>query len=461
MPLSEWESRTVRVRANRQRIHVRIAGSSGPMMLLCHGFPESWYSWRHQLDVLASSGFRAVAMDMRGYGRSSKPTEAAAYRITEIVGDCLGVVEALGESTAVIVGHDYGAPVAWTAAWTRPDVFRAVVGLSVPFGGRGLAGLPGSPFGELRPSVAYRELAGPDMLFYQEYFSRPGDVAAREVEEDVRAWLTAGLYSMSADRPLPPELAGVDLTSLPDGMLREFVRGAMCVPLGSTFAGLLQLPEKLPAWLSEEDLDFYVSEFEHGGLTAPLSYYRNTELDWEVLGQHQGKPITVPAMFRGGDRDVATIWSQHARARESEAHTDLRGSIILRNCGHWIMQEQPDAVNKELLVFLQGLSWGRQGRFWKSGVNALCDLTSCDQHLTFGDRGRLTHRPDDHRVALEERRLCQANRIDTPTVSSAIAATEIGCGRPLCCHDLIRASPPTKMVESATVTARDCSTRPS
>jgi pimeloyl-ACP methyl ester carboxylesterase len=344
MRVSDCESRIVR--ANGQRIHVRIAGSSGPMVLLCHGFPESWYSWRHQLDVLAAAGFRAVAMDMPGYGRSSKPTEVAAYRITELVADCLGVVEALGESTAVIVGHDYGAPVAWTAAWTRSEVFRAVVGLSQPFGGRGLAALPGSPFGEVRPHVAHRELAGPDMLFYQEYFSLPGDVAAREVEEDVRAWITAGLYSLSADRPLPPELAGVDLTSLPEDMLREFVRGAICVPRGGTFAGLLQQPEKLPAWLSEDDLDFLVAELEHSGLTGPLNYYCNTELDCEVLGQYQGQPITVPALFIGGDRDLSTIWSQQAIARANEVFTDLRGSIILRNCGHWIMQDNQTRSTK-------------------------------------------------------------------------------------------------------------------
>jgi pimeloyl-ACP methyl ester carboxylesterase len=351
---SDWESRIVR--ANGQRIHLKLAGTSGPIVLLCHGFPESWYSWRHQLDVLAAAGFRAVAMDMRGYGRSSKPEDAAAYRITELVADCVGVVEALGESTAVIVGHDWGAPVAWTAAWTRPEIFRAVVGLSVPFSGRGLAAVPGSPFGDARPHAAHRELAGPDMLFYQEYFSLPGDVAAREAEQDLRAWITAGLYSLSADRPLPPELAGVDLTSLPEDMLREFLRGAMCVPRGSTFAELLQQPDALPAWLGEEDLDFYVFEFEHGGLTAPLRWYRNSELNWAVLGPYDGKPITVPALFIGGDRDVATIWSQQAIARAEEMHTDLRGSVILRDCGHWIMQEQPDAVNKELLVFLQGLS---------------------------------------------------------------------------------------------------------
>jgi pimeloyl-ACP methyl ester carboxylesterase len=325
------------------------------LVLLCHGFPESWYSWRHQLDALASSGYRAVAMDMRGYGRSSKPAEVAAYRITELVEDCVGVVQALGESTAVIVGHDWGSPVAWTAAWTRPEVFRAVASLSVPFGGRGLLGLPGDPFGDIRPSIAHRELAGPDLLFYQEYICLPGGVAEREAEEDLRAWLTGLLYSMSADAPLPTGLAGVDLTALPEPMLPEFVRAAMCVPRGSGLGSLLQQPEKLPGWLGEDDLEFYLAELEHSGLSGALNYYRNVELDWELLAAYQGKPVTVPSLFIGGDRDVATIWGQQAIARAGEALADLRGSVIVPNCGHWIQQEQPEAVNKELVEFLQGL----------------------------------------------------------------------------------------------------------
>ncbi|NEB04160.1 alpha/beta hydrolase [Streptomyces sp. SID13726] len=353
MPLSDWEERTVRV--NGQRIHLRIAGTSGPIVLLVHGFPESWYSWRHQMDALSAAGYRAVAMDMRGYGRSSKPSDIAAYRITESVADCVGVVEALGESSAVIIGHDYGSPVAWASAWTRPDVFRGVVGLSVPFGGRGQAALPGNPFGERRPSEVFRELAGPDMLFYQEYFALPGNVAEQEIEQDVRSWVISGLYSLSADRPLPPELAGVDLTSLPPEFLREFVRGAMCVPRTEKFGARLELPDKLPDWLVQEEVDFLVAEMEHSGLTGPLSYYRTMDLNWEVLGEHQGKPVTVPALFIGGDRDVATIWSQEAIARIGEKVQDLRGSVILANCGHWIQQEQPEAVNRELLGFLSGL----------------------------------------------------------------------------------------------------------
>lgn len=353
MLLSEWEERTVRV--NGQRIHLRIAGTSGPLVLMVHGFPQCWYSWRHQMDALSGAGYRAVAMDLRGYGRSSKPTEVAAYRITESVADCVGVVEALGEANAVIVGHDYGAPVAWVSAWTRPDTFSGVVALSQPFGGRGLAGLPGNPFGERRPSEVARELAGPDMLFYQEYFSLPGGVAEQEIEADVRSWLISGLYSLSADRPLPPELVGVDLTALPPDFLREFVRSAMCVPRTEGFGARLELPEKLPDWLDQGDVDFLVAELEHTGLTGPLNHYRTTDLNWEALGEYKDRPVTVPALFIGGDRDVTTIWSQEAIARIGEKVKDLRGAVILADCGHWIQQEQPEAVNRELLAFLAGL----------------------------------------------------------------------------------------------------------
>lgn len=350
--MKNWESRNVR--ANGQRMHLRIAGSSGPLVLLCHGFPESWYSWRHQLDALAAAGYRAAAMDMRGYGRSSKPAAVTDYRITELVEDCVGVVHALGESTATIVGHDWGSGVAWAAAWTRPEVFRAVASLSVPFGGQSMVGLPGDPFGVIRPSVTHRELAGDDLLFYQEYFQLPGGVAEREAEEDLRYWLTGLLYGASADAPVPPELTGVDLTALPTEALPDFLRSAMCFRRDAGFASLFPQPEKLPAWLSD-DLDFYVTELEYGGLTGPLNYYRNFDLDWELLAAYQGTPITVPSLFIGGDRDIVTIWAQEAIARADEVLADLRGSIVLPHCGHWVQQEQPDAVNRELINFLSDL----------------------------------------------------------------------------------------------------------
>lgn len=353
MQEDNWTQRTVE--ANGQRIHLTIAGSDGPLVLFCHGFPESWYSWRSQLRALSAAGYRAVAMDMLGYGRSSKPSDSNAYRITELVEVSVGVVQALGEKQAVIVGHDLGAPVAWTSAWTRPDIFRAVVGLSLPFGARGLACLPGSPFGELRPADASQQLAGPDMMFYHEYFSLPGGVAAAEAEKDIRTWLMSTFYTLSANRPLPVELQGIDLTTLPADALRSLVRAAMAMPRGGALQSVLEMPAVLPPWLSQEDLDYCVAQFEHGGLQAPLNYYRNAELDWEILGQYQGQPLGVPSLFIGGDRDIVTIWSQEAIARARHVASDFRGAIIIPDCGHWIPQEKPDAVNTALLDFLQNL----------------------------------------------------------------------------------------------------------
>jgi pimeloyl-ACP methyl ester carboxylesterase len=324
-------------------------------VLLCHGFPESWHSWRHQLEALANAGFRAAAIDMLGYGRSSKPADPEAYSVTEQVKLCVDVVRALGEDSAVIVGHDLGAPIAWTAAWTRPDVFRAVVGMSVPFGARGLAGLPGSPFGEIRPSAAGALLAGKDRMFYHEYFALHGQAAIAEAEKDLRAWLAASFYSLSADAPLPPELAGIDLTNLPEDAVRQFVRNAMAVPRSQGMTTVLALPPALPPWLDAETLDYCVAELEYTGLAGPLNYYRTGDRDWELLAQYQGKPLVVPALYIGGDRDVVTIWSQEAIRRAKEHVLDLRGTVIIPYCGHWQQEERPRAVNDALLGFLASL----------------------------------------------------------------------------------------------------------
>ena len=216
---NEFSSRIVT--ANGQRIHLVEAGR-GPLVLFVHGFPETWYSWRHQLRALGEAGYRAVAIDQRGYGRSSKPSQVHEYRITELVADLVGVVQALGEQTATVVGHDWGAPPAWTAAWTRPDVFTAVVGLSVPFAGRSVP-LPGSPFGERRPSEVARWIAGEDLVFYHEHFNVPG-LAEREFEKDADGWMRAVLFSLSALPPAPPELASLDLSQLSDEDIAGVIR---------------------------------------------------------------------------------------------------------------------------------------------------------------------------------------------------------------------------------------------
>src|SRR5882757_5909473 len=168
-------------------IHINIAEQGeGPLVLLVHGFPESWFSWRHQIDALAAAGFRVVAPDLRGYGKSDAPEAIDQYTILHLVGDMVGVLDALGAPTAVIVGHDWGASVAWQAARLRPDRFRAVVALSVPF----------RPRGPVRPTSVMPRTA--DAQFYMLYFQNPG-VAEAELERDPRATVRNMLYGASGD----------------------------------------------------------------------------------------------------------------------------------------------------------------------------------------------------------------------------------------------------------------------
>src|ERR1700757_1053664 len=173
------------VETNGIRMHL-VEQGEGPLVLLCHGFPESWYSWRHQLSALAAAGFRAVAPDMRGYGNTDRPEPIEQYTLFHLVGDMIGVLDALGYETAVIAGHDWGAPVAWHAALLRPDRFRAVIGLSVPY----------RPRGPVRPTTIMPQTH--DAVFYQLYFQTPG-VAEAEFEQDVRGFIRSSLYSISGE----------------------------------------------------------------------------------------------------------------------------------------------------------------------------------------------------------------------------------------------------------------------
>jgi epoxide hydrolase A/B len=312
---------------NDVRIHCVEAGD-GPLVLLVHGFPESWYSWRHQIPALAAAGFRAVAIDVRGYGRSSAPPEIDQYRMMRLVADNVGLVQALGESRAVIVGHDWGAPIAWTSAMLRPDVFRAVAGLSVPFNAPGVT----------RPLTAFRAMGG-DEEFYIEYFQQPGRAEA-EIELDVRTWLLGFYFTASGDAPPPDRSLGSIATVARGAKLRDRFR----------------YPDVMPSWLSVEDLDVYAGEFERSGFTGGLNRYRNVERDWEDLAAFRGRVIDVPAMFMGGDRDGPTMWGAAAIERFPTTLPRLHRSIILPGCGHWTQQERPVEVNEALLDFLGSLS---------------------------------------------------------------------------------------------------------
>jgi pimeloyl-ACP methyl ester carboxylesterase len=309
---------------NGVRLHVVTEGE-GPLVLLVHGFPESWYSWRHQLPVLAAAGYRAAAVDVRGYGRSSAPAAIDAYRMLRHVADNVALVAALGAEQAVVVGHDWGAPIAWNSALLRPDVFRAVAGLSVPF----------SPAGDTRPSDAFRRMGG-DEEFYIEYFQQPGR-AERELEQDVRRWLLGFYFTASGDAPPP---SGGTVATIPHG-----------AEMGDRFA----YPESMPTWLTEADLDVYAGEFERTGFAGGLNRYRNVDRDWEDLSVFRGRPIEVPALFVGGDRDGPTIWGMPSIERFGQTLPKLHRSQILAGCGHWTQQERPEQVNEALLDFLASL----------------------------------------------------------------------------------------------------------
>lgn len=326
MNLPEGAHSTV-VDVSGTRIHCVEAGQ-GPLVLLVHGFPESWYSWRHQLPALAAAGYRAVAIDVRGYGRSSKPQPIDEYRMVRLVADNVGLVAALGESQAVIVGHDWGAPIAWTSTLLRPDVFRAVAGLSVPF----------SPPGPVRPLQAMRQMGG-DEEFYVEYFQEPGRAEA-EIEADVRGWLRGFLFTASGDAPPPDPAVGTVATLAPGGQMRDrFADSGV-----------------LPAWLTDHDLDFYAGEFERSGFRGGLNRYRNVDRDWHDLAAWRGATIDVPSLFIGGDRDGPTVWGAPAIAAFDQTLPGLHRSLILEGCGHWTQQERPAEVNAALIDFLDAVS---------------------------------------------------------------------------------------------------------
>lgn len=336
------------LQVNGARIHAVVQGE-GPLVLMLHGFPESWYSWRHQLDGLAEAGYRAVAIDQRGFGQSSKFWATEEYRIDRLVNDAVGVVSALGEKQAVVVGHDWGAPVAWTSAWLRPDVFRAVAGLSVPFAAHAMIGLPGNPFGEIEPDEYHTRMAGHGMDFYQTFFGERTRVI-NEIETDVRDWLRGLIHTASGDAPA--EVLQMIAGQTTPETLRE---GGFCVPHDGLMSSGFVRPESMPDWFSESDLDFLVSEFERSGFAGPLSYYTNIQAGWEFLKPQEGKPLTVPALFIGGEYDIATAWGRDALDRAKEYIPDLRGQPIIKGSGHWIQQERPEETNAALIEFLRGL----------------------------------------------------------------------------------------------------------
>jgi pimeloyl-ACP methyl ester carboxylesterase len=313
------------IETNGVRLHVAEQGE-GPLIILCHGFPECWYSWRHQLRALAKAGFRAVAPDLRGYGRSDRPEEVEKYTVLHDIGDIVGLVDALDAQQAVIAGHDIGATVAWQAALLRPDRFRGVIALGPPFRPRA-SGSGSAPPTTLMPR-------NEDAVFYQLYFQTPEAEAA--LGRDIRRLFRSQFYSLSGDRP--PSAGG----GFPAGMVPR--KGA-----------LLTDPASLPPWIQETDIDVYVAEFSRSGFGTALNWWRNIDRSWELMAAFDGAAVTVPALYIVGDRDMLVAVFQQAIAKQSTLVPKLRPAMMLAGCGHWTQQERAPEVSATMIDFLRSL----------------------------------------------------------------------------------------------------------
>jgi pimeloyl-ACP methyl ester carboxylesterase len=296
-------------------MHV-VEQGEGPLVLLLHGFPESWYSWRHQIPAIAAAGYRVVAPDQRGYCGTDAPTAVDQYTMMHLVGDVVALIDALGEKSAVVVGHDWGAPVAWCTAQLRPDLVRGVVGLSLPPARRG----------PVAPMVAARKEHGDD--FYMIHFQESG-VAESWLEKDLAATFR-GVLASAADGEAAPAL-----DHEPD------------------FAGSAT---QRPSWVTEEDIAAFAGQYAANGFAGPLNWYRNIDRNWELMAPWQDALITPPALYILGDRDtVRTFCRIPTLDKLRKVAPALREVIELPDCGHWTQQERPDEVNEALIGFLRQL----------------------------------------------------------------------------------------------------------
>lgn len=295
----------------------------GPLVVMLHGFPESWYSYRHQLHALAQAGYHAVAPDMRGYGGTDAPEDVRQYTYMYTAGDVVALTAVLGADRFVVVGHDWGSPVASYLGLFRPDLVRGVALLSVPY----------LPRGDTDVLTALTEALGPNN--YQVFFQEPG-VAEKLFEADVRKSVLAWLIGISGDAPETTRLDDIDADSaLPD-----------------------YSAQPLPEWLSEEDVAYYTTEFERTGWGGALKWYRTSRVNFELLAPWRRARLVTPSLFVAGDRDPVVNWPGMQVMIENLqdlSMPNLTKAVLLEGCGHWVQQERPDQVNELLLEFLSAL----------------------------------------------------------------------------------------------------------
>lgn len=314
-----------RIESNGINMRIAEMGDSGPLVLLAHGWPESWYSWRHQITVLAKAGYRVVAPDMRGYGETDAPAEVGAYDIERLTADMVGILDALGEETAIMVGHDWGSIVAWYSVMMYPKRFTALIAMSVPYGGRP----------KQSPLAYWQEKFG-DNFFYILYHNEPG-VAEAEYDSDPHGLLSRLYVSPKSPREEP--------------MITDRIRSA------GGWIGRLGAPKDLPDWLTADDLDYIVSQFENAGFRGGVNYYRNFHRNWEITENLADARVKVPTLFIAGEKDVviAKATTEALTHTMSRVVDDLRDVVLIPEIGHWVQQEAPERTNAVILEFLRGL----------------------------------------------------------------------------------------------------------
>jgi pimeloyl-ACP methyl ester carboxylesterase len=327
LPTTHPSTRERRVSTNGIELHLVEAGpDDGPPVVLCHGFPELAYSWRHQIPALADAGYHVLAPDQRGYGDSDRPEAIEDYDIRHLTDDLLGLLDDIGAEKAVFVGHDWGSMVVGQMALLHPERVAGVVAMSVPL-------LPHGPMG---PVTLMRNLFG-DSFFYILYFQEPG-VADADLGADAGETMTRMLAGLSLSSDDPADIAGLANSE------------------GLGFVDRLPKPSALPDWLSQAELDHYIEVFSRTGFTGGINWYRNMDRNWEITPELEDVHVTVPSAFITGSADPVNLMSP---AAIMDGHAlDHRGNTIVEGAGHWVQQEAADEVNAALLTFLGSLDQG-------------------------------------------------------------------------------------------------------
>jgi pimeloyl-ACP methyl ester carboxylesterase len=310
---------------NGIRMHVAEAGDGVPV-IMCHGFPHLWYSWRHQLPAVAAAGWQAVAPDLRGYGHTDAPASAQDYGSPQVCGDVIGLIDAYGAEQAVLVGLDFGAQLVWETALRYPDRIRAVVALNNPYTGRATR----------RPSQAFARVAEQHFL-HLHYFQREG-VADAELAAQPGEFLARVYWALSGEGTY------FDVFKHPAA--------------GRGYVEVLPPAPPLPwSWLTSAELEYLAGEFGRTGFTGALNWYRAMDLRWEQTEELGSAPISVPVFFLAGEKDLdlAGFSGRDPLERMRSLLTDLRELVIVPGAGHLVQLERAEDVNAHLLRFLASI----------------------------------------------------------------------------------------------------------